>query len=156
VTASAIAYSRLASASRGIHLHLFSLGWFEDLGGNDRYAGGRHSFGSGTEKGVGVFIDLSGGDGYQSSQGDGFGSVLDPADWQKPTHPRYGLASMAVFVDGAGEDEYARAAHFESDPIGNGRAWKHPWIKDRLLPGTPVPSSVTYPASNVFGLGLNR
>lgn len=133
-----------------------SLGWFEDLGGNDRYVGGRHSFGSGTEKGVGVFIDMSGDDRYESAQGDGFGSVLDPADWQKTSHPRYGLASMAVFVDGAGNDTYSRAKYFAPDPIGNGRAWKHPWIKDKLTPGTPVPSPVTYPVSNVFGLGLDR
>jgi hypothetical protein len=85
-----------------------SLAWFEDLGGNDRYEGGRHSFGSGTERGVGVFIDVSGDDEYTSSRQDGFGSFHDPAEWNRPAHPRFPLLGAGVFVDGQGTDRYTR------------------------------------------------
>lgn len=133
-----------------------SLAWFEDLGGNDRYAGGRHSFGSGTEKGVGIFVDLSGDDAYASSRGDGFGTIIDPADWHAPSHPRYKLASSAVFADGAGTDTYERVRAFQPDPLANAKSWVYPWLKDKLQPNTPMPASPSYTSPTVFGVGIDR
>ena len=40
--------------------HDFSLGWFEDRGGNDRYALGDFGMGLSSDRGIGVFIDTQG------------------------------------------------------------------------------------------------
>jgi hypothetical protein len=135
-----------------------SLGWFEDLGGDDRYHGCGRAFGAASEKGVGVFLDHAGNDVYDAKRASVFGWVEDPAEMRAERNGRSRLRSTGIFADGAGTDTYARAAHFEPDPVGDGTSWTHPWVTRDPAAGarSALPQPVTYDSPNVCAVGLDR
>jgi hypothetical protein len=79
----------------------WSLAWFEDVAGNDFYQGARTTLGCSHVNSISVFWDRAGDDVYLS-KGPGLGeSELDISgsarDW---------LLTLALFVDGGGNDQY--------------------------------------------------
>lgn len=74
----------------------WSVGALEDRGGNDTYRNEQYSCGSAPHFAIGCCVDLMGDDAYNVGYED--------VERQIQGHARDG--SMAVFIDGAGDDDY--------------------------------------------------
>jgi len=74
----------------------WALGILEDRGGNDKYFNEQYSCGSAPHFAIGCLVDLTGDDKYNVGNED--------VERQIQGHARDG--SMAVFMDGSGNDEY--------------------------------------------------
>lgn len=94
--------------------HDFTLGFFADYEGDDRYQAPNLSLGGGNANGMGVFVDVSGDDEYRT----GGGIVLGGASTASRGGLRDQIKTIGMFVDGGGRDRYQEVFS------GNGRQWK--------------------------------
>jgi hypothetical protein len=81
----------------------FSLGWFEDGGGNDRYYCVDSAFGVGNVNGLGVCWDKSGDDVY-IARSNSFGRPFIESTGNRRDFP----VNAGLFIDGGGADRYHR------------------------------------------------
>lgn len=79
----------------------FSIGWFEDGAGNDRYYGNDSAFGVGNVNSLGVFWD-KGGDDLYAARSNSFGRPFMEASGNR----RDLIRNAGLFVDGGGRDRY--------------------------------------------------
>ena len=102
--------------------HDYSVGWLVDSGGDDVYTAPGLGLGGGNDNGIGYFIEAGGDDVYDVPDGRTFGGAGIGAE----EGARPGSLCLGVFVDGGGQDDYARIPDGEDGtlaPIGNDRAW---------------------------------
>ncbi|CAN0594691.1 unnamed protein product, partial [Laminaria digitata] len=94
----------------------------------DTYYGSRITVGAGNLNGIGVFVDNSGDDHYEtrSTYGIGGAGVLEADD---PGSPRRKVDTFGLFVDAAGDDLY------EIDGMGafEGRDNDSTWLSNENM-----------------------
>ncbi|MFQ5830169.1 MAG: hypothetical protein ACE5JD_13585, partial [Candidatus Methylomirabilia bacterium] len=95
--------------------HDFSLGFFMDQQGDDRYEAPTLSLGAANANGLGIFIERAGNDRYKT-RGDSLGFARITAS---PSSFRGSLLCLGLFLDLGGDDIYLGSSG------GNGKRWVH-------------------------------
>ncbi|MCU0724166.1 MAG: MBL fold metallo-hydrolase, partial [Planctomycetes bacterium] len=116
----------------------FALGALEDRAGNDRYSSVQYSLGSAPHMAVGSCVDLDGNDTYN----------IDTADLYMQSVGCARDGSLAVFIDGAGDDQY----RVGNRSAGSGEVNATGFFWDRAGDDTYVTERTTpSPSSPAFG-----
>jgi hypothetical protein len=113
--------------------HDFTIGYFNERGGNDVYFIPGLSGGGGNFQGIGIFHDWSGDDVYHSS-----GRFMLGGAQGLLQGPRAYLNTYGIFVDGGGKDTYNETW------AKNGTRWIGP------------KSNLEKPTPNEIGVGIDR
>ncbi|MBD3237445.1 MAG: hypothetical protein GF330_12135 [Candidatus Eisenbacteria bacterium] len=110
----------------------FSIGWFEECGGNDRYYVNDSACGVGNVNGLGVCWEKSGDDIYVA-RSNSFGQPFVEGHGS----PRDFIINAGLFIDAAGEDRYRQlpedfdAGAAEPFEFGVGDDYPaHDWLRD--------------------------
>jgi glyoxylase-like metal-dependent hydrolase (beta-lactamase superfamily II) len=122
----------------------WSLGALEDRAGNDRYSSVQYSLGSAPHMAVGSCVDLSGNDTFN----------IDTADLYMQSVGCARDGSLAVFIDGAGDDQY----RVGNRSAGSGEVNAFGFFWDRSGDDTYVTERATpSPSTPAFGcVGVER
>jgi len=123
----------------------WSIGWFEESGGNDFYLGSHGILGSADINGIGIFWDKQGDDNYVSFA-ELFATEASYGQSKiEVTGLRELMLTLGLFVDGGGQDnylfvpkDYKHGKYIDEDinpqifitnsTVGNNQIWCHPTI----------------------------